>query len=162
MIHRRDQYILGGQLILLFLVSIFCHFPTLLFTRVIAWISLFQSYFLPIFTSPETVTGRLLSMFLAIASPFSLISFSYESLFLPSLFLVLMILLKIEMSEENLEDSWSEFLNISTESRERRKLWERVNLHQAVRRAWLHVSFKDEMKCSYNAFSINLLQKKGR
>lgn len=136
---RKDCYIVGGQLILLSLVSVLCHFPTLLFTRVVAWMSLAQSFFLPIFTSPETVTGRLISVFLAIASPFSLISFSYESLFLPCLFLVLMILLKVEMSEESLEDSWFDFLNLSTWDRERRKLWERVDLHQAVRRAWLHV-----------------------
>lgn len=46
------------------------------------------------------------------------------------------------MSGENLEDSWGDFLELSTESRDRRKMWEKkaVDLHQAVRRAWLHVS----------------------
>lgn len=127
-------------MILLALVSILCHYPSLFITRAVAWLSVAQSYFLPIFISAETVTCRLISMFLAIATPFSFISFSYEALFLPCLFLVLITLIKIEMSEENLEDSWTDFLNLSTESRERRKLWERVDLQQAVRRAWLHVS----------------------
>ncbi|CAL8086821.1 unnamed protein product [Orchesella dallaii] len=139
---HKDGWILGGQMLLLLFVSLLCHFPSLFLTRLTAWLSLVQSYFLPVLTSADTVTCRLTSMFLAIASPFSFISFSYESLFLPSLFLVLLMLLKLEMSDENLdEESWENFLNLSIEGTERRRNWERVELQKAVRRAWLNLFF---------------------
>ncbi|ODM95408.1 GPI ethanolamine phosphate transferase 1 [Orchesella cincta] len=139
---KKDGWILGGQMLLLLFVSFLCHFPSLLLTRFFAWFSLLQSYLLPVLTSADIVTCRLTSMFLAIAGPFSFISFSYEALFLPSLFLVLIMLLKLEMSDENLdEETWGSFLNLSIEGNERRRIWERVELQKAVRRAWLNLFF---------------------
>jgi hypothetical protein len=141
--NQRTKLVLGFQLILLGSVSVLIHFPTFWVTRVASWTSLALSVLCPTLIPSEYLTVRLVSIFLGLATPFSFLGISYETLFLPSLFLVLLLILKMEVDgEEKRRSSLAEFMKQCNTDRNIKERGERVDVHRALRRAWFHVSRK--------------------
>jgi len=139
--NQRTKVVLGLQSFLLTSVSILIHFPSSIITRVIAWISLGLVFVAPTSTCSNYLIVRLISIFLALATPFSFLGISYETLFLPALFFVLLILLKLEIDqEEGRVSTWKEFITLRNLDRKTVQHKKKADIHMSFRRAWFHVS----------------------
>lgn len=141
-----DQGVFAIQIFLQATVGLLSHYPTFPGTRLLAWTSLLLAMISPTLTSSKKVVLRLLSIFLALGTPFSYLGISYETLFFPSLFLVLLLFLKLEIDEQSGDEgspSWQEFFSYSRQESTMigmRRKGELINILRAFRRAWLHVS----------------------
>ena len=140
-LRQRDSSILASQTVILFSVVFLIHFPKSTITRIVSWSSVLFSFLGPTFTSSSDFIVRLVSIFLGISIPFSLLSISYESLFLPCLFFVLLHLIKLEVSHEEEDLSWRQFLSspLPSQDDDGWRGHKEYNLQKSFRRAWFHV-----------------------
>jgi len=135
--YRQRNWTLMAQIVLLLSVCILVHYPTFIITRTVSWTSVVLSILSPLFTPANEFTWRIISIFTAISVPFSFLSVSYESLFLPTLFITLLTFYKLEAV--GLHCPWPEFLNLTSECNEQST--GNLDAKRAFFRAWLYVSF---------------------